>query len=306
MKNLDSRIVDIIGAQIDLGASRRGVNMGPSAIRYAGLLEIIHDFGLQCFDKGDISNMPVEDKNLCDNNSKLKNLESITKVNSKLYDMVRQSLEENHFPLVLGGDHSIAAGTILGVQSIYKNIGVIWVDAHGDYNNEHTSPSGNLHGMSMAASTGYGPEAMIPFKPKDIDFVNPDNVALIGARCLDNEEKKLLKESGVHVFTMADIDKFGMKEVMKTALSIVEKNTSGFHVSFDLDAINPNEAPGVGTPVPGGLTFREAHLIAEMIAESQNLLSAEIVELNPILDEKNKTGQLAVHLIMSLLGQTIF
>ena len=305
MNNINSSIVDIIGIQVDLGASRRGVDMGPSAIRYSDILKKITELGYECYDKGDITTNPLSINNPS-NNPRLKNIEVISKASHELYTKVRSSLESGHFPLVLGGDHSIAVGSVLGVQSVYENVGVIWIDAHGDFNNADTTPSGNVHGMSLSALTGHGPEELIPFKPENISYINPNNIALIGVRAIDDQEKKMLKKCGAHVFTMADIDKYGMKDIMKMALDIVTNGTKGFHVSLDLDAINPNEAPGVGTPVYGGLTLREAHLAAEMIAENNNLLSAEIVELNPILDIKNKTGELAVQLAMSLLGQTIY
>ncbi len=298
-----NRIIDIIGAQIDLGASRRGVAMGPNAIRYSGLIEKIEGLGYSCSDKGDVT---IRSTKISSPNSKLKNLEAVNSVNQKVYENVHQSLLNQHFPIVLGGDHSIAAGTIIGVQSVYNNIGVIWIDAHGDFNNENTSPSGNLHGMPLSACTGYGPSSMVPFKPHNVSFINPKKVALIGIRELDGKEKTSLEACGVNVFTMADIDRYGMRDVMKRALDVVNKDTNGFHLSFDLDSIDPNYAPGVGTPVYGGLTFREAHLAVEMIAQSEKLLSSEFVELNPILDDKNKTGELTVHLIQSLLGQTIF
>ncbi len=305
MNDVNSRIVDIIGIQVDLGASRRGVDMGPSAIRYSGIFEKISELGYECYDKGDITANPL----LIDKpspNPKLKNIDVIANASNELYIKVQASLQNGHFPLVLGGDHSIAVGSVLGVQSVHENIGIIWIDAHGDFNNAETTPSGNVHGMSLSAITGLGPEEMIPFKPANISYVNPNNIALIGVRSIDDEEKKRLKECGAHVFTMADIDKYGMKDIMKMAIDIATNGTKGFHVSLDLDAINPNEAPGVGTPVYGGLTLREAHLAAEMIAENNNLLSAEIVELNPILDIKNQTGELAVQLALSLLGKTIY
>ena len=305
MSSTYCRNVDIIGVQVDLGASRRGVDMGPSAIRYADIVEKIESLGYKCFDKGDITTNPSSG-NMQSSDCRLKNIHVITKANESLYEKVRDSLLNNHFPIVLGGDHSIAAGSILGVQSVYENIGIIWIDAHGDFNNEKTTPSGNLHGMSLSAITGYGPKEMVSFKPDALSFVNPNNTVLIGTRSLDNEEKKMLKKSGAHVFTMTDIDKYGMKDIMKMALDIASDGTKGFCASFDMDAITPNEAPGVGTPVYGGLTIREAHLAAEMIAESHNLLSAEIVELNPILDDKNRTGELAVELILSLLEKTIY
>lgn len=303
--NINKNLIDVIGVPIDLGASRRGVDMGPSAIRYAGLKKVIEDMGKTYLDKGNIA-VPVPehiDNNL---NKNLRHLKEISAVNEKLYKKVRDSLREGHFPLVLGGDHSIALGSILGAQSVMENIGVIWLDAHGDYNNDSSSPSGNLHGMSLAACTGYGPSKMTHFKPENVKFIDPKKVALVGVRSLDAGEIRLLKESGVNVFTMADIDRYGIKYIIRKSIEIVEQDTNGFHVSFDLDVINPNEAPGVGTAVPGGLTYREAHYIVEMFADREKMVSAEFVELNPILDKLNVTGELAVTLIESLLGKKIF
>jgi arginase len=302
---INKNLVDVIGVPIDLGASRRGVDMGPSAIRYAGLKKAIENMGITYFDKGNIT-VPVPEYIDMQSNKNLRHIKEITLVNEKLFKKTKESLLEGHFPLVLGGDHSIALGTILGVQSVFENIGVIWLDAHGDFNNDTTSPSGNLHGMSLAACTGYGAPRMTNFKPDNVKFVDPRKVVLIGVRSLDKSEIILLKESGVNVFTIADIDKYGIKKVMKKALEIVTCDTNGFHVSFDLDVINPNEAPGVGTPVSGGLTYREAHFIVETIADNENVLSADFVELNPILDKSNITGELAVTLIESLLGKKIY
>jgi len=296
--------VEIIGVPIDLGANRRGVDMGPSAIRYAGLKKAITNLGIQYHDAGNI-NVPVPEEWDLSMGENCKHLKEVNEVNSTLSQMVRNSLLNGHMPVVLGGDHSIAVGTILGTQSVYKDIGVIWMDAHGDYNTMETSRSGNLHGMSLAASTGAGALEMVPFKSPDTPFVNPEHVVLVGVRDLDIEEAKLLKESKITVFTMSDIDMYGMKEIMRRAIIIAESGTSGFHVSYDMDVISPNEAPGVGTPVSGGLTYREAHLAAEMLADCKKLRSIEIVEVNPILDNRNQTGELAVSLICSLIGKRI-
>jgi len=298
--------IDIIGVPIDLGANRRGVDMGPSAIRYAGLKQSITKLGIACKDLGNVY-VPVSE-NIDDNPSdkNLRHLHEISKVNETLMGRVSASISGGNMPIVLGGDHSIAVGTLLGAQSVLKNIGVIWMDAHGDFNTQETTLSGNLHGMSLAAAAGTGVKEMTRFKPEDINYINPEKVALVGVRDLDNEEAKLLKRSGVTVFTMADIDASGIKEIMKRALNIVESGTEGFHLSFDIDVINPNEAPGVGTPVYGGLTYREAHLASEMISDSGKLCSADFVEVNPILDNMNRTGQLAVSLICSVVGKKIF
>ncbi len=295
--------VEIIGVPVDLGANRRGVDMGPSAIRYAGLKNAIKGLGVQYGDLGNI-NVPLPEAN-DETNARMKYLNEINSVNRDLAGMVEASISRGCLPIVLGGDHSIAVGTVLGTQKALGGIGIIWMDAHGDFNTEKTTLSGNLHGMSLAACTGVGALEMTGFKPPETPYVNPEKVCIIGARRLDPEEAVLLKKAGVNVFTMADIDMHGMKEIMKEALYIVENGTEGFHLSYDIDVIAPSEAPGVGTPVKGGLTFREAHLAAEMISDSRMLRSMEFVEVNPILDHGNQTGELAVSLICSVLGKKI-
>ncbi|WHH57963.1 arginase [Petroclostridium sp. X23] len=296
--------VDIIGVPIDLGANRRGVDMGPSAIRYGGLKKAITSLHIAYKDIGNID-VPVPESYQDFEDEHFKHAKEIAYVNRNLAAIVSESLLSGNFPIVLGGDHSIAVGSILGTQSVFKNIGVLWIDAHGDFNTKETTLSGNLHGMSLAASAGFGAFEMTEFKPEDVNYVNPEKVVLIGARDIDDEEAKLIKESGITVFTISDIDKYGIKEVMVRALEIVATDTEGFHVSFDVDVMSPNEAPGVGTPVNGGLTYREAHLAAEMIANSRKLCSLEVVEVNPILDHMNQTGKLAVSLICSMIGKRI-
>jgi arginase len=299
--------IDVIGVPVDLGADRRGVDMGPSAIRYSGLMQAIKRLGICYRDMGNISVPVPESRN--DNpepTGKPKYVKEIRDMNRQLFKMVEASLKEGHMPLVLGGDHSIATGTLLGVQSVYRNVGVIWMDAHGDFNTEKTTMSGNLHGMSLAAAAGVGMFEMSRFKPENVNFINPEKIAIIGARSLDPEEAVLLKKSGVTVFTIEDIDMYGLRTIMQKALDVVENRTEGFHLSFDLDVVTPADAPGVGTPVKGGLTYREAHLAAEMISARPKLLSMELVELNPILDNANVTGELAVSLISSVLGKRIF
>lgn len=295
--------VDIIGVPIDLGANRRGVDMGPSAIRYAGLKSAVTALG---FEYNDLGNIDVRvPENYEDHTSGLKFIDEINRANGKLADMVSSSLSAGGFPIVLGGDHSIAVGAVLGTQKVLGSIGIIWMDAHGDYNTENTTLSGNLHGMSLAACTGAGALKMAGFKSPDVAFVNPEKVVLIGIRSLDPEEAALIRKSGMTVFTMADIDMYGMKDIMKRTLEIVETGTDGFHFSFDMDVLSPSEAPGVGTPVKGGITYREAHLAAEMVSDSKKLRSAEFVEVNPIIDNMNQTSELAVSLICSVLGQKI-
>jgi arginase len=222
--------------------------------------------------------------------------------------MVEKSLEENLLPVVLGGDHSIAAGTLSGVAGHFKKrekkIGLIWLDAHGDINTPESSPSGNVHGMPLAAAMGYGATELVElqgFKPK----VEPQNISLVGIRDLDSQEKKLAKKSGVHVFTMRDIDERGMREVMSDALKYAMDDTDGISVSLDMDFVDPSDAPGVGTPVRGGVTYREAHLAMEMIADTEAMVSLEIVEINPVIDEHNRTALLGVELVLSGLGKKI-
>jgi arginase len=294
---------DIIGVPIDLGASRRGVDMGPSAIRYAGLRKRMIALGFGYRDKG---NIPVDVIEFDEEHPKrLRHIEQINRVNEMLADQVSKSLQDGCFPVVLGGDHSIAVGTVLGVQRELKNIGIIWMDAHGDFNNPMSSLTGNLHGMSLAASTGRGVQEMTPFKSSDTPFVDPKKTVIVGARSIDEEEGRLLLEAGVTIFTTSDIDAYGMKCIMEQAMKIAGDDTAGYHVSFDMDVLNPTEAPGVGTPVYGGLTYREGHLAAEMIADDGKIKSLEIVEVNPILDNRNQTAEMAVEIICSMFGKKI-
>ncbi len=298
--------IDVVGVPIDLGSDRRGVDMGPAVIRYSGLIKAIRALNINCRDLGDITVPVPEDRDDRINHSpKPKFLDEITKTNEMLFHKVAGILNKGNIPLVIGGDHSIATGTILGVQSVVKNIGVIWLDAHGDFNTEHTTLSGNLHGMSLAAATGAGMRAMSSFKPSDVAFVNPEKVVIIGARDLDPEEAQLLRKSRVTVYTMEDVDMYGLRAVMQKAIEIVEEGTEGFHLSFDLDVIAPTDAPGVGLPVKGGLTYREAHLAVQMLAMRDKLCSLEFVELNPIMDNANLTGELAVSLICTVLGKRV-
>jgi arginase len=303
-----NKTIGIMGVQLDKGAERRGIDMGPSAIRYAGLSNMLLELGYAINDSGDIvvkeSDFNNHDKPDVQNN-RLNNVNAVNDVNSKLYKMVLETLAAGRLPLVLGGDHAIAAGSATAMQRHFGEIGVIWVDAHGDYNNAESSPSGNIHGMPLSAITGNGPDEILPFKEKDTPFIDPKNVALIGVRSLDTGEKENIKKAGVSVFTIADIDKDGMYSVISEAVRIASDGTKGIYLSFDLDAIDPDVAPGVGTPVNGGITYREAHLLCEYIAASGKLLGIEIVELNPILDNRNRTGEVAVQMISSLLNKRI-
>ena len=304
MKNTN-KVIDIIGVQMDKGAERRGVDMGPSAIRYAGLVDMLEELEYTVNDRGDISDRGIGSRPKDNPHSRLKNLEAVNDINERLYTKVLETLSAGRFPLIIGGDHSIAAGSATAMQQHFGKIGIIWVDAHGDYNTAESSPSGNIHGMPLAAVTGHGPKEIIPFKEENTPFIDPKNAVLIGARALDVEERENIKKSGLSVFTMADIDKGGMYHVISEAVRIASDGTKGIFLSFDLDAIDPAAAPGVGTPVNGGLTYREAHLLCEYLAATHKLLGIEIVELNPILDDRNQTGEAAVQMISSLLCKTI-
>jgi arginase len=298
--------IRIIGVPMDLGASRRGVDMGPSALRVAGLQARIKQLGHQVEDIGNLSvkqpeEMPYGEK-------RAKYIEEIADACKDLGTAVQKSLEDGYMPLVLGGDHSIAVGSVSGVGGHFrkekKSIGCIWLDAHSDMNTPETSPSGNVHGMPLSALMGYGTEELYDlfgYKPK----IEPQNVALVGVRDLDSHEKKFIKKLGVKAFTMREIDERGMREVMSDALKYAMDDTDGVVVSLDMDFVDPSDAPGVGTPVRGGVTYREAHLAMEMIADSETMVSMEIVEINPVIDEHNRTALLGVELVLSGLGKKI-
>jgi arginase len=298
--------IRILGVPMDLGQSRRGVDMGPSALRVAGLQARLKQLGYQVEDIGNISVKQPEEQHYGDKRAKY--LNEIAETCQGLAETVEKTLSEEMMPIILGGDHSIAAGSVAGVASFFrkqsKRIGLIWLDAHGDVNTPETSPSGNVHGMPLASIIGYGtPELteLCKFKPK----VEPQNVAMVGIRELDTKERQLVKKSGVHVFTMREIDERGMRDVMAEALRFATDDTNGVAISLDMDFLDPTEAPGVGTPVRGGVTYREAHLALEMIADSHALVSFELVEINPVVDLHNKTAILGVELALSGLGKKI-
>lgn len=296
------RKLSIIGMPMDLGQLRRGVDMGPSAIRYAGVIERLSNLFDEIHDLGDI---PIDRPQVTiDTESKLRNLELVARKSSDLAEKIEGVIKSGSFPLILGGDHSIAIGTLTGVAKHYKKLGVIWYDAHGDLNTAETSPTGNIHGMPLAASLGFGHPRITElggYNPK----IAPENVVIIGARALDDGEKELIKEKRIKVYTMHEIDRLGMAKVMEESISYLKGKTDGVHLSLDLDALDPNDAPGVGTPVIGGISYRESHLAMEMLAESGIITSAEFVEVNPILDERNKTATLAVALMGSLFGEKL-
>ncbi|OLS34272.1 arginase [Bacillus sp. MRMR6] len=294
--------LSIIGMPMDLGQMRRGVDMGPSAIRYAGINERLKPLFDEIHDLGDI---PIGRPEVAvDKESNLRNLDLVAEKSTLLAEKVDEVIQSGSFPLVLGGDHSIAIGTLAGVSNHYQNLGVIWYDAHGDLNTAETSPSGNIHGMPLAASLGLGHPMLTEiggYTPK----VKPENIVIIGARSLDEGEKNLIKEIGLKVYTMHEIDRLGMAKVMEETISYLKERTDGVHLSLDLDGLDPNDAPGVGTPVIGGISYRESHLAMEMLEEAQIITSAEFVEVNPILDDKNKTATIAVGLMGSLFGEKL-
>lgn len=297
--------VDIIGVPMDYGGNRRGVDMGPSAIRYSGLESQLKALGLLVRDCGDI-HIPVPETQPANQNETLNHTGTVAGANAELYRLVMRTLEEDHFPLVLGGDHSIAVGSALASHCHFGDIGIIWADAHGDFNTADTTLSGNLHGMPLSSITGVETGTLNAQLPEGAGYIRPENTVILGARSLDAAEAALMKRAGVTVFTMQDIDHFGMQKTIKQAMKIAGRNTRGFHVSFDMDVVSPKEAPGVGTPVKGGITYREAHLLMEMLYASGKMLSLDVVELNPITDHGNITGELAVSLILSALGKNIY
>lgn len=293
--------ISIIGVPLDYGADRRGVDMGPSAIRYAGLHEKLRQVGHTVTDLGNLT-VPVPESRPA-SDSRLKYMAEIVKVNRTLARTVAKVLNEGQYPVVLGGDHAIAMGTIAGLLRVRPKMGLLWFDAHGDFNTEDTSPSGNIHGMPVAVAAGLSQtELASPFKGTYLDTAK---IVYVGVRTLDPEEAEALRQSNATVFSMHEIDRYGMREVMRRAIDIVTDGTQGVHLSFDIDALDPIYAPGSGTPYSGGLTDREAHLALELLAEADVLTSMEMVEVNPILDEHNRTGELAANLIASALGHRI-
>jgi arginase len=298
--------IAIIGAPLDLGQDRRGVDMGPSAIRVANLKRRLSGLGYHVEDLG---NVPVDQpESLPEGPARAKYLPQIAATCKRLAGMVDQALASGKMPVVLGGDHSVAAGTVAGVSRHFRRqkqeIGLLWVDAHADMNTPETSPSGNVHGMPLACCIGLGPPELtrlLGYAPK----VNPRKTALVGLRDVDSLEKLHVRETGVRAFTMRDIDERGLRSVMDEAVRIASQDTAGFHLSLDMDWIDPEYAPGVGTPVRGGATYREAHLAMELICDGARLLSLEVVEVNPAIDEVNRTADLAVEMIMSALGKRI-
>jgi arginase len=294
--------ISLIGVPLDLGADRRGVDMGPSAIRYAKVIERLQDLGYEVNDKGDI--VVRRPDSYYPDNGKLKYLEEIERVNTELCRIVDEEMARGAFPLVLGGDHSIAIGTMAGVMQHKKKLGVIWFDAHADINTPETTPSGNIHGMPVAVSMGLGHERLTAIGGLEARL-DPKKFVMIGIRDVDSGERRCLRELGVNVFTMHEVDILGMAKVVEEAIKIVTDGTDGVHLSFDMDVMDPIYATGVGTPVMGGLTYRESHLAMGLISEAKIVSSAEFVEVNTVLDNRNQTARTAVTLMSMLLGERL-
>ncbi len=298
--------IAVIGAPLDLGQGRRGVDMGPSALRVASLNSRVASLGYVVEDLG---NVPVDQAEASpEGEPRAKYLPQIAAACQRLAGAVEGALGRGSLPLVLGGDHSVAVGTVSGVSHYHRargeRIGLIWLDAHADMNTPETSPSGNVHGMPLACILGMGPAGladMFEYRPK----VAPERTVIVGLRDVDSEEKRRVRDSGVHAFTMREIDEGGLRRVMEEAIRLATEGAAGFHLSLDMDFVDPLDAPGVGTPVRGGATYREAHLAMEMISDCGVMLSMEVVEVNPVIDEANRTASLGVELIMSALGKRI-
>jgi arginase len=300
------KAVHIIGVPLDLGGNRRGTDMGPSAFRIAGLGDQLSKLGLQVVDKGDMVSPIPEKKGAGDPRKRY--VREIARVCQRVYQTSLASFEAGAMPIVLGGDHSLAAGSVAAAAAHLRKsgsrLGLIWVDAHADMNNPASSESGNVHGMPLAALLGSEPAELAHFVP-DPPAIAAKHTVLVGVRNLDDVEKSLVRGSAVHVFTMKDIDRLGIAEVMERAIAIAGRGTGGFHVSYDLDACDPSVAPGVGTPVKGGLSYREAHVVMETVSESGKLTSFDLVEVNPTLDIRNTTAELGTELALSALGKSI-
>lgn len=301
-----NRKLKVIGYPLDLGAGRRGVDMGPSALRLAGLTQKLAQLDYEVHDIGDISVPTPETQDVYD--SQLRYLPEITKASEALALHVKNALDTGFFPLILGGDHSMSIGSLAGIsahcRAHNKRLGVIWVDAHSDINTPQTTPSGNIHGMPVAVNLGIGAKELIAVGG---DFVKlqPQNIAMIGLRSVDPGERELIKQLGIEAYSMTEIDKLGMYAIMLTVLERMKSKIDHLHISFDLDGVDPSVAKGVGTPVPGGLSYRETHLIMEMAAESGLVKSFEVTEVNPILDDMNQSADFAVGVVTSCLGKRI-
>ncbi len=294
--------VRLLGVPMDLGSARRGTDMGPSAIRAAGLEAKLEALGHEVTDAGNVFSHEPETRKVRDEGARFAH--EIARTCQTLARRVEDAVSKERFPLILGGDHAIAIGTGAGVHAAGHEIGLLWIDAHSDFNTPETSPSGNVHGMPVSALTGRG-DALLVGIGEAAAKVKEENIAMVGVRSVDRKERQAIEDAGITVFTMRDIDELGMRGVMTQALEIVTDGTDWLHVSLDMDVVDPEHAPGVGTPVKGGTTYRETHLAMEMIADTEAMGSMEIVEVNPILDEHNKTAELAVELAQSAFGKAI-
>lgn len=297
--------IEIIGAPSTFGQKKLGVNLGPDAIRYAGLLSRLKKMGLDVIDKGNIEVPTLDVEKFNSDQEGLRNYDEIVTVSENLSKATSEIVEKGNFPLTLGGDHSIAVGSISGISQHYENLGVIWYDAHGDLNVPEESPSGNVHGMPLRILAGDGPYELVninDFMPK----VKPENIVLIGMRDLDEGERKYIKDKNIKTFTMADIDRFGIQEVIERSLEYLKsRNIDGLHFSLDVDALDPAETPGTGTRVMGGLSYRESHFALELLNESKLVTSMDIVEVNPLIDNSNHTAEQAVALLGTFFGETL-
>lgn len=307
--NLEQRLIDIIGVPMDLGASHRGTDLGPGALRAAGLVKALEELGYPVNVEPDVV-VPSSESRETYGDKAARFKEEILEVCQELANRVESSMHSGNMPLVLGGDHSIAMGTVAGLSQYYKakkkTMGLLWVDAHGDMNTRASSPSGNIHGMPLAHILGIeGCEEELLSLASPSPWVDIKKTVLVGIRDIDKKEAAIVRDSGVHVYTMADIDNLGMPQVVKEVCDILTLETDGFHVSFDVDGLDPDVVAGVGTPVPGGINFREAHLLLEQLALTKKMLSMEVVELNPLLDNCNQGARNMIHLITSALGKSI-
>ncbi|HDC9254913.1 TPA: arginase [Staphylococcus aureus] len=298
-----TKAIDIIGAPSTFGQRKLGVDLGPTAIRYVGLISRLKQLGLDVYDKGDIKVPAVNIEKFHSEQKGLRNYDEIIDVNQKLNKEVSASIENNRFPLVLGGDHSIAVGSVSAISKHYNNLGVIWYDAHGDLNIPEESPSGNIHGMPLRILTGEGPKELLELNS---NVIKPENIVLIGMRDLDKGERQFIKDHNIKTFTMSDIDKLGIKEVIENTIEYLKsRNVDGVHLSLDVDALDPLETPGTGTRVLGGLSYRESHFALELLHQSHLISSMDLVEVNPLIDRNNHTAEQAVSLVGTFFGETL-
>ena len=298
-----TKAIDIIGAPSTFGQRKLGVDLGPTAIRYAGLISRLKQLDLDVYEKGDIKVPAVNIEKFHSEQKGLRNYDEIIDVNQKLNKEVSASIENNRFPLVLGGDHSIAVGSVSAISKHYNNLGVIWYDAHGDLNIPEESPSGNIHGMPLRILTGEGPKELLELNS---NVIKPENIVLIGMRDLDKGERQFIKDHNIKTFTMSDIDKLGIKEVIENTIEYLKsRNVDGVHLSLDVDSLDPLETPGTGTRVLGGLSYRESHFALELLHQSHLISSMDLVEVNPLIDSNNHTAEQAVSLVGTFFGETL-